>query len=244
MNMPPLPYMKRLPTLRSETLEPCYKDSSVWEGLDPGLTTLASADPQAFRPAGEPKNILEVSLPTNFKAARFQAEGPTKLLRQLEADIDAARFDQGDGLTEVPVKLKVHDSLFTPLAKWPMLVAGNYRCIQRDGMIPIRDAVHADIDRSRDIYNWVAELCTRLGAEEADLVTFEKYAKAAEGLAKPSSAARALFSGANHIDRIDHLIHRIAKQHGLHHDVLDEIVAIVDELLAKNREGRGSRSVL
>jgi len=41
------------------------------------------------------------------------------------------------------VKLKVHDSIFVPLAKWPMLMAGNYRCIRRDDMIPIKEAVHA-----------------------------------------------------------------------------------------------------
>jgi hypothetical protein len=35
------------------------------------------------------------------------------------------------GPLEIPVKLKVHDSLFVPLAKWPMLMTGNYRCIRR-----------------------------------------------------------------------------------------------------------------
>lgn len=243
MNMPPLPYLKRLPGLRLETLEHCYADAGVWHGFDPGLTTLASADPQAFRPPDQPKNVLQVSLPTNFKAARFHAEEPTTLLRRLEADIDAARFDAGDGAVEIPVKLKVHDSLFAPLAKWPMLIAGNYRCIRRDGMIPIQEAVHANIDRSREIYDWVVKLCTRLGAEHADLVPFEKYAKAAEGLAKPSTGARALFGGAEHIERIDSLVRGIAHQHGLQHDMLDEIVTLVDERLAKNRAARspGSR---
>ena len=83
-------------------------------------------------------------MPTNFKAARFDGEEPTALLRNLEADIEAARFDPGDGPIEIPVKLKVHDSIFVPLAKWPMLMAGNYRCIRRDDMIPIKDAVHGE----------------------------------------------------------------------------------------------------
>src|SRR5437667_2503914 len=193
MNMPPLPYLKRIPGLSTETLESCYADHHVWDGFDPGLTTLASPDPQAFRPPGQPKNVLQVGLPTNFKAARFGAEGPTALLRQLEADIEIARFDPGGGPLEIPVKLKVHDSLFVPLAKWPMLIAGNYRCIRRDGMISIKEAVHADIDKSREVYDWVWKVCTALGAEDADMVPFEKYARAAEGLAKPSFAARALF---------------------------------------------------
>jgi hypothetical protein len=242
MNMPPLPFLKRISGLRAETLAPCYADPGVWEGFDPGLTTLASPDPQAFRPPGRPKNVLQVGLPTNFKAARFGAEEPTALLRRLEADIEAARFDPGGGPLEVPVKLRVHDSLFVPLAKWPMLIAGNYRCIRRDDMISIQEAVHADLEKSREVYDWVWKLCTRLGAEDADLVPFEKYAKAAEGLGNPSSAARALFGGAEHIERVDCLVSRIARQQGLQSDALDEIVTLVDERLAKNRaDGRAER---
>src|SRR5262249_28491432 len=150
-------------------------------------------------------------------------------------DIEAARFDPGDGAIEVPVKLKVHDSTFVPLAKWPMLIAGNYRCIRRDDMIPIREAVHANLDKSREVYDWVGKLCAALGAEDEDLVPFEKYAKAAEGLGKPSSAARALFGGARHIERVDCLIRRIASQQNRQSDTLDEIVALVDARLAKNR---------
>ena len=36
-----------------------------------------------------------------------------------------------------------------------------------------------------------------LGAADEDMVPFDKYAQAAEGLGKASSAARALFAGAN-----------------------------------------------
>src|SRR5205823_4333153 len=160
-------------------------------------------DPQSFRPPRQPKTVRQVGLPTNFKAARFDDDQPTVQLRQLEADIEAARFDPGEGAMEIPVKLKVHDSIFVPLAKWPMLMAGNYRSIRRDVMIPIKDAVHDNLDKSRQVYDWVWKLCTRLGASDADMVPFEKYAQAAEGLLKPSSAARALFGGAEHIERVD-----------------------------------------
>jgi hypothetical protein len=243
MNMPPLPYLKRIPGLSTETLEPCYADPRVWDGFDPGVISLASPDPQAFRPPDRPANVLHVGLPTNFKAARFAAEGPTALLRNLAADIENAQHDPGDGPVEIPVKLKVHDSLFVPLAKWPMLIAGNYRCILRDRMISIREAVQADPDRSREIYDWVVKLCIQLGAADGDLVPFEKYARAAEGLANPSSAARALFGGAEHIERVDCLVRRIAGQQGLQCDALDEIVRLVDERLAENRAARspGSR---
>jgi len=49
--------------------------------------TLASPDPQAFRPPEEPVNVLQVSLPTNFKVARFVSNAHTGLLRRLEADL-------------------------------------------------------------------------------------------------------------------------------------------------------------
>jgi hypothetical protein len=238
MNMPPLPYLQRIPRLETVALEACYADPRVWDGFEAALTTLASPDPQAFRPVDQPKNVLQVGLPTNFKSARFEGEAPTAVLRNLEDDIERARFDPGDGPIEIPVKLKVHDSIFVPLAKWPMLIAGNYRCIRRDEMIPIKDAVHGNIDRSRAVYDWVARLCGALGADSSDLVPFDKYAADAEGLGKPSSAARALFGGAEFIERVDCLVRRIARQQGLESETLDEIVTLVDERLKKNRAAK------
>ena len=216
MNMPPLPYLRRIPGLATDALKQCYADPGVWEAFDPKQVTLASPDPQAFRPPDQPKNVLQVGLPTNFKAARFDP-------------------GDGSGAIEIPVKLKVHDSVFVPLAKWPMLIAGNYRCIKRDEMIPIKEAVHGNIDASRSVYEWTSTLCKQLGADDEDLVPFEKYAKAAEGLLKPSSAARALFGGAAHIERVDCLIKQIAKQRQLQLDTVDEIVTNVDRRLAMNR---------
>ncbi len=235
MNMPPLPYLERIPGLSTGSLTQCYTDPSVWEGFEPGLVSLASPDPQAYRPPDEGKNVLQVGLPTNFKAARFDSEEHTAMLRSLEADIGGVRYDPGDGAIEIPVKLKVHDSLFVPLAKWPMLISGNYRCIGQEDMISIKEAVHGDVDLSRDTYDWVWKLCTGLGASDGDLVPFEKYAKAAGGLLKPSSAARALFGGAKHIERVDCLVRQIAKQQGLESGVVTEIASRVDQRLKKNR---------
>jgi hypothetical protein len=156
-------------------------------------------------------------------------------LRQLAADIDGARYVEGGEAVDVPVKLKLHDSLFVPLAKWPMLITGNYRCIRPTEMISIQHAVHGDLERSRGIYEWVADLCCQLGAARDDLVPFEKYAQAAASLQKPSSAARALFGGAAHIERVDSLVQRIAAQLELSNDDFEEIVGLVDCRLRANR---------
>jgi hypothetical protein len=236
MNMPPLVYLRRIAAVKVDAaVQACYTDPSVWDAFDPAAVTLASPDPQAFRPPDEPKNVLQVGLPTNFKAARFEGDAPTALLRRLEADIEAARFDVGGEAVEIPTKLKVHDSLFVPLAKWPMLLTGNYRCVRRDGMVPIQEAVHGDEALSRSIYEWVVGLCVGLGADRADLVPFEKYASAADGLKKPSSAARSLFGGAASIERVDKLVAALGAQLGLRNPHVDEIVALVDARLAANR---------
>jgi hypothetical protein len=234
MNMPPLPYLRRIRGLDYKPLEAAYTDASVWQNFDPAVFTLCSPDPQAFRPPDEPPNVLQVTLPTNFKSARFESDAHTEMLRNMQTDIESARF--GEEKLELPVKLKVHDSVFVPLAKWAMLITGNYRCIQKDEARSIREAVHSDPDASRQTYDWVRELCISLGASPGDLVPFEKYAAASLGLPRPSSAARALFAGAPNIERVDRLVQTIAAQKGKHLPVLDETVKMVDERLAKNRE--------
>jgi hypothetical protein len=236
MNMPPLPYVRRFAGEGAKELEHCYTDPRVWDAFEPGLVSLASPDPQAFRPAGEGKNVLQVGLPTNFKCAPFEADVHTALLRRLEEDIEEARHVVDGEPLELPVKLKLHDSLFVPLAKWPMLMTGNYRCIGEGLMRPIADAVHEDVERSREVYQWVVDLCKALGAADQDLVPFEKYAQAASSLKKPSSAARALFGGAAQIERVDLLVQSIAKQQGRSHDEIDAVVRRVEAGLQRNAQ--------
>jgi hypothetical protein len=227
MNMPPLPYLKRIPALAEMDLEESYTNALVWERFEPGLVSLCSPDPQAFRPPEEKPNVLHVGLPTNFKAAAFADDKHNRLLRELEADIDAVRLDGQD----VPVKLKVFDSLFVPLAKWSMLLTGNYRCITPDEPQSIRDAVHGDLKLSQSIYDHVDSVARRLGADPRDQVPFEKYAKAAESLLKPSSAARAVASGAPFIERVDLLVKLISHQLGMPNDEIDRTVQVVDQKL-------------
>jgi hypothetical protein len=236
MNMPPLPYVKRIPGLNYDALKVAYTDPSVWDNFDPATLTLCSPDPQAIRPPEEKVNVLQVTLPTNFKVARFDSEKSTGIVRQLEQEVEAIRYDTPDGKTELPVKLKVYDSIFVPLAKWAMLLAGNYRCVTKDGMRTAQEAVHSDIETSRSVYNFVFDLCVKLGAKPAELVPFEKYAAAAQSLTRPASAARALNNGAPNIERADKLVQAIAAQKGLRHPVIDATVALVDARLEANRK--------
>jgi hypothetical protein len=236
MNMPPLAYLRRIPGLDTDALKAAYTDASVWDSFDPANITLCSPDPQAIRPPDEKINVLQVTLPTNFKVARFPAEPATAMLRRLQDEIDAIRFDTPEGKIELPVKLKVFDSIFVPLAKWAMLLAGNYRCVTKDGIRTAQEAVHGDLATSRSVYNFVVDLCVALGANRDDMVPFEKYAAAAESLTRPASAARALQNGAPNIERADKLVQLIAAQKGMHHPAIDAQVALVDARLEANRK--------
>jgi hypothetical protein len=235
MNMPPLTYLKRIPGLDTDGIRDSYCDATVWDALDPALMTLCSADPQGFRPAGEKPNVLQVALPTNFKTARFDSDEHTAVLEQLAGDIQAVRYPTEDGEVELPVKLRVSDSIFTPIAKWSMSIVGNYRCVQEDGIRPISEAVHTDLEESRAIYEWVVDLCVDLGADRDHMVSFDRYAKAALSLIKPSSAARALAAGVPRIERVDRLVRAIAAGRGMQMDAVDELVERVDGWERRNR---------
>ena len=230
--MPPLAYLRRIPTLESMDLNSCYLDASVWQDFDPANVTLCSPDPQAFRPPEEKLNVLHVGLPTNFKAAYFENPSHQSILTQLADDIAALKLNNQD----VPVKLKVYDSLFVPMAKWSMLMTGNYRCIGEDNIQSIRDAVHSDRQASAEIYTFLDSLVVKLGGSSVDAVPFDKYANAANNLLKPSSAARAIDAGAVNIERVDRLIQTIGSNLGLQNSTVDRIVTTVDARLRANSQ--------
>lgn len=231
MNMPPAPYLRRFATIDTAALDDAFSNIRVWDRFDPRAMTLCSPDPQAVRPADEPANVLQVNLATNFKTAEFDRPEHNAVLHDLAADIERVRLAGMD----VPVKLRVSPSLFVPLAKWPMLMTGNYRCVTPGLPVAIRDAVLGDLALSREVYACVQEIVVRIGAERDDLVTFDKYAAAAEQLVRPSSVARALAEGSAAVERVDRLIQAVGRQAGITHPVIDRIVTLVDAGLSVNR---------
>jgi hypothetical protein len=235
MNMPPLPYLHRIPGLNANDYRDCYTAPEVWDKFDPRFMTLCSPDAQAFRPPENAVNVLQVRLPTNFKAARFESDEHTSILHKISDDIQAVRFDVDGEVLELPVKLKVYESVFVPLAKWSMLMTGNYRCITPEGMRSIKEAVYSDKKVSQLTYDWVRDLCISLGADLKDLVPFDKYAAAANCLANPSSAARALYGGAKNIERVDKLVQSISKHKGKNFSIIDDVVTLVNTQLEKNQ---------
>lgn len=230
MNMPPLPFLKRIPAIDISKVETAYASPRVWQQFNPDLVSHCSPDPQATRPPGQKANVLLVGLPTNFKAAEFGSTPANTLLSALAESIDEVRVIG----QEVPVKLRRHRSIFAPFAKWSMLMAGNYRCVTTDAPISIHDAVYEAPDLAREIYEVTGEIVLRLGGTRDDLVPFEKYAKAALCLNKPSSVARAIADGAPTVERVDRLIQGLGRQVGIAHGEINRIVDLIDHRTARN----------
>ena len=131
-----------------------------------------------------------------------------------------------DGM-DAPVKLKVFNSLFVPLAKWSMLLTGNYRCITLHGPKPIRD-VHDDLKLSQSIYDHVGHRPAFGGGPERS-GAIREIAKAAESLL--SHRARAVANGAPFIERVDLLVKLISSQIGMPNAEIDRTVQTVDQKL-------------
>ena len=92
----------------------------------------------------------------------------------------------------------------------------------------------------RRLYALVTELALSLGARAVNLVPFAAYAKAALGLTRSSSLARALVGGATRVERIDLLVMRLLAAQGLDPALLEAIVAAIEARLAENAAGIAS----
>ena len=67
MNMPPLPYVKRIPGLDYEPLKAAYTDPTVWDSVDPKKITLEQP-----RPAGDPSAGRQGERAAGHAADQFQ----------------------------------------------------------------------------------------------------------------------------------------------------------------------------
>ncbi|MEQ1498703.1 MAG: hypothetical protein ABL914_08560 [Novosphingobium sp.] len=229
MNLPPPPFLARL-GIAAEALDGVFSSALAWTRLDPDQLTLACPDAQALRLDPARPGELTVTLPSNFKAAPFARAADQALLETLARDW--AGFKHHD--LRPPVQLLAQHSIHAPLAKWPMLIAGNCRCLTDQGLRSIGAAVHGDLAASEALYEVVYNLALALGARAADLVPFSAYAKAAHGLTRPSSLARALAGGAIRVERIDLLVLRLLERCGLDPAQLIPIVRAIDARLAAN----------
>jgi len=229
MNIPPSNYLKNFNLSNLNKIKALYKNYETWEKFDLNFLTHSSADPQVYKPDLKKTNYINVRLASNFKISNFKDSSSSNLLKKISANIKSSRLKIENTQIRIPINLNIYNSVYVPISKWPMLIAGNYRCIESSGLISIKEALFKNIEESRLIYNDVIKLCILIGAEEKNLINFETYLKAAKNLTAPSSVARAVHSGNQDFERVDKLILFIAEDKGMEIHKLKEIVKNFDQ---------------
>ena len=180
MNMPPLPYVKRIPGLNYDALKPAYTDPGVWDSFDPATLTLCSPDPQAIRPPEEKVNVLQVTLPTNFKDARFDSDKSTAILRQLEKGHRGGPLRCSRGQDRIAGKAQG--------ARFDLRAARQVADAARRQLALHHQGRYANCLQSRRVevgLQFRGRPLRKLGASPNDLGPFEKYGAAAQSLTRP-----------------------------------------------------------
>ena len=237
MNMPPAPFLSRNAALKSLIKPGVYSSSEVWAEMADSQMTLASPDPQAYRFDPDRPGALQVSLASNFKFAPFEDPEDQALLVQVCRRTSRVRAPWG----KVPVNFVTKSSLFTPLAKWPMLVTGNCRCLN-DYLAPhsIREAVNKNTAESRSLYEAINAALRDIGTPSETLVPFDHYVAASQKLSRPSSMAMALARGAVAVERIDLLVLELLLHSPAQPQVIDVMTRVsnrISERLQANAQG-------
>ena len=227
MNIPPHAFLKNFSKIELADCREAYQSLEIWDNFDPKFLSTASPDAQAFRPKNKNLNFLQVRLASNFKISEFSDQPSNEILYQLEKNIKLLR---------IPVYIVIEQSKFVAMTKWPMLICGNYRCVEKDKIISIKDAVLQDEKTSEKIYNDVTKLCIMLGAEESLMVPFKHYFRRVPKLDAPSSVARMIESKKMNIERFDKLLKIISEKNNIEISDLEKIVSIIDSRLEKNRK--------
>jgi hypothetical protein len=238
MNMPPPTFLERISSLPTGFGQDAYAALESWSQLPSNRMSMASPDPQVFRPVPDYPGRLQVTLASNFKFAPFEDPADQALLSRIARSASRVRADG----RPAAVKLLAKGSVFVPFSKWPMLVAGNCRCLKSNGsIVSIREAVHADVTKSRSIYDAVNSALCFLGAPVQSLVPFLAYAKATEELVHPSSLARALAAGATLVERVDLLVLQLLRDIAGNSipseaiEAMEYISAAIDSQIALNK---------
>ena len=242
MNMPLPPYLLGRMGVDLPAAPKIWKNNALWSKLAPNSFTASSPDPQAIIEITHDATRVSLTLASNLKVAPFQNRAYQKRLEQLANDVNGLRVRHKSSAWSPRVRLVAHESPYVPLAKWPMLIAGNFRCVGLASAESIRSAIWSDLNESKSIYEWVTALCgdlVRTVDKSCDLdqifVPFDRYANAAQQLTFPSSVARGLLSGATDVERVDRLLQELANALNRGSEFIDSVVDLVDEILTANR---------
>lgn len=230
MNIPYPEFFAFDPRINVPGLFPCYSAPTFWRSaFRPGCLSYASPEPQ-FTITDSKRGIFLLRLGGTFRIHQFSESKSNHLATEFFTQVSKS-IDRD----ELPIKFKFYTSVFPALSKLPMLMAGNYRCLQSSGEIfSISEAIRFNRSESEGIYHEVANLLTVLGAKRSSVVPFFMYFRASSRLNAPSSVARALKGGATTIERVDKLVLILLNQLGLPSSYCSRVVSLVESVLTHN----------
>ncbi len=81
MNMPPLPYVRRIPGLNARFLKPAYTDPTVWDSFDPRNLDSVQSRPAGHPPAGRKGQRAAGHSADQFQSRAFEGRKATAMLR-------------------------------------------------------------------------------------------------------------------------------------------------------------------
>jgi hypothetical protein len=217
MNIPPASFIRNDLGLHKVDYSGIYHSPFFFDNSSTNKFIHASAEPQIF--ANEKGGNFYIRLGGAFRCSFTNQKIESQLVQVLLRPIVNSKL---------PVTIKNYLSPWVSISKFPMLIAGNYRCISNGVLRSIGDAVHQDLKLSEVIYCEAANGLKALGAPRNSIVPFKNYSLAAINLTSPSSVARSLISGGR-IERTDKLLQHIFHAYQLPCVEIDKIVRQIDE---------------
>ena len=217
MNIPLLNFLKDIVGIQnivnSETIYSSLKYSNL---LNSKLIINSNPEPQIF--SKDKFNSLNISLGGVFRCSSLNI-----LNKDIILDLTKS-IENG-----LPAKIKSYKSSWVSLSKLPMLMTGNYRCLNNFKLKSIYESVHLNTNLSEKIYNQIIEIMKKLGAGREAIIPFKLYLRASVKLDAPSSVCRTIINGKQNVERVDKLVQNIAKSISYNSPEIDEIVHNIDE---------------
>ena len=217
MNIPLLNFLKDIVGIQnivnSETIYSSLKYSNL---LNSKLIINSNPEPQIF--SKDKFNRLNIRLGGVFRCSSLNI-----LNKDIILDLTKS-IENG-----LPTKIKSYKSPWVSLSKLPMLMTGNYRCLNNFKLKSIYESVHLNTNLSEKIYNQIIEIMKKLGAGREAIIPFKLYLRASVKLDAPSSVCRTIINGKQNVERVDKLVQNIAKSISYNSPEIDEIVYNIDE---------------
>ena len=230
-NLVPPNFFLRLNHFNIDKLKNCYNYYDILKNFfDIKITTYASPEPQIFVDRTG-NNRFSIRLGGKFRICSFQEKIIDADVKKIILSLNKTELLNSIGL---PIEFKFYDSPFVSLSKLPMLMTGNYRCFgKNDEPISIFEAVHYDLNLSKEIYEEVTQILVALGASRSHIIPFYKYVEASRKLDAPSSVAMAVKKGFNKVERVDLLIIALGKILKIKIDNIKLISYQIEKLIKK-----------